>query len=216
MLILLSLMTALTLCGCKSADYERAAGLFRQAEPYRDASGRAEEAVQAGLEYRYQQAMALKDAGKTGEAALALYHLGDYRDARQQYFALYAAAHRCTLAAGEYHTVALRTDGTVAAAGYSADGRCAVSGWIDIVELAAGGSQGDAHTVDLRSDGTVVAVGNNAFGQCNVQNWTDIVEIASGSHIVGLKSDGTLHSTGNNYNGEGEVADWTDIRLPIS
>ena len=132
MLILLSLMTALTLCGCKSADYDRAAGLFRQAEPYRDASGRAEEAVQAGREYRYQQAMALKDAGKTGEAALALYHLGDYRDARQQYFALYAAAHRCTLAAGEYHNVGLKSDGMLHSTGNNYNGEGEVADWTDI------------------------------------------------------------------------------------
>jgi hypothetical protein len=42
-----------------------------------------------------------------------------------------------------------------------------VSGWSDIVQVAAGLS----HTVGLKADGTVVATGNNSSGQCNVSDW---------------------------------------------
>ena len=64
--------------------------------------------------------------------------------------------------------------------------QCDVSGWIDIVAIAAGTN----HTIGLKSDGTVVAVGWNEYGQCNVSDWRDIVAIAAGcAHTVGLKSD---------------------------
>jgi alpha-tubulin suppressor-like RCC1 family protein len=42
-----------------------------------------------------------------------------------------------------------------------------VSGWIDIVKVAAG----EYHTVGLKGDGTVVAVGCNDYRQCEVGDW---------------------------------------------
>ena len=71
------------------------------------------------------------------------------------------------VSAGWGHTVALRSDGTVVAAGYNEDD---VSSWTDIVAISAGWG----HTVALRSDGTVVAIGNNGDGRCEVSSWTDI------------------------------------------
>lgn len=69
------------------------------------------------------------------------------------------------VAAGSSHTVGLRSDGTVVAAGYG--NACKVSDWRDIVAVACG----DFHTVGLRSDGKVVAVGFTEQGQCNVEGW---------------------------------------------
>ena len=77
---------------------------------------------------------------------------------------------RNTIAAGYCHTVALKSDGTVVAAGANNYGQCNVSDWRDIVAISAGMS----HTVGLRSDGTVVAVGDNSSGQCEVSDWRDI------------------------------------------
>ena len=74
------------------------------------------------------------------------------------------------VAAGWEHTVGLKADGTVVAAGENSYGQCDVSGWRDIVAVAAG----DGHTVGLKSDGTVVAVGNNGSGQCDVSGWANI------------------------------------------
>jgi len=71
---------------------------------------------------------------------------------------------------GNTHTVGLKTDGTVVAAGDNSRGQCNVSGWRDIVAVAAG----FYHTVGLKADGTVVAVGSNDKGQCNVSGWRDI------------------------------------------
>ena len=42
------------------------------------------------------------------------------------------------VAAGWYHTVGLKTDGTVVAVGLNNSGQCDVSGWTDIVAVAAG------------------------------------------------------------------------------
>ncbi len=70
-------------------------------------------------------------------------------------------------AAGSYHAVGLKADGTVVAVGRNGEGLCNVSDWRDIVAIAAGSD----HTVGLKADGTVVAVGLNANSQCAVSGW---------------------------------------------
>jgi len=112
------------------------------------------------------------------------------------------------VAAGDSHTVGLKSDGTVVAVGDGTFGRCNVNGWTDIVQVAAGGY----HTVGLKSDGTVVAVGRETAGQINVGGWTDIVQVAAGEYYtVGLKSDGTAVAVGSNGAGQCDVGGWTDI-----
>ena len=79
-----------------------------------------------------------------------------------------------TISAGRRHTVSLKSDGTVTAVGDNNYGQCDVSGWHDIVAVAAGNvhmatNTGNAHTLGLKSDGTVVAVGWNKHGQCDVK-----------------------------------------------
>ncbi|MNE93099.1 hypothetical protein D3C80_1909020 [compost metagenome] len=76
-------------------------------------------------------------------------------------------------AAGHRHTTLLKSDGTVTAVGDNKYVQCDVSGWRDIVTVAAGNvhmatNTGNAHTIGLKSDDTVVAVGRNNEGQCNV------------------------------------------------
>ena len=113
-----------------------------------------------------------------------------------------------TLVAGRRHTVGLRNDGTVVAAGDNYNGQCDVNDWKDIVAIATG----DLHTVGLCSNGTVVAAGNNYNGQCNAGAWKDIIAIAAGNfHTVGLRSDGTVVATGLNDYGQCNVSDWKDI-----
>ena len=120
------------------------------------------------------------------------------------------------VAAGAWHTVGVKEDGSVVAVGFNERGQCDVSGWADIDQVAAGGY----HTVGLKSDGTVVAAGPEgaggwpAYGQCDVSGWTDIDQIAIGccsDHTVGLKSTGTVVATGNNVSGQCDVSSWTDI-----
>jgi alpha-tubulin suppressor-like RCC1 family protein len=116
-------------------------------------------------------------------------------------------------ATGHYHTVGLRSDGTVVAVGpshwsLSYYGQCEVGCWTDIIQVAAGGY----HTVGLKDDGTVVAVGRNDREQCEVGNWTGIIQVAAGNfHTVGLKSDGTVVALGSCKLGRCDVGDWTDI-----
>ena len=113
-----------------------------------------------------------------------------------------------TIAAGGYHTVAVRNDGKVMVAGSRLFDCCRLSKWNNIVSVAAG----FAHTVGLRCDGTVVARGSNGYGECNVSHWTNIVAIAAGEyHTVGLKSDGTVVATGINDGNICDVSDWDHI-----
>ncbi|MBA4367402.1 MAG: hypothetical protein C0403_07155, partial [Desulfobacterium sp.] len=74
------------------------------------------------------------------------------------------------VAAGGWHTVGVKTDGTVVAAGNGDYGQANVSGWTGIEQVAAGG----CHTVGVKTDGTVVAVGINNNGQTSVSGWTGI------------------------------------------
>lgn len=182
------------------------------------------EPVQPGvneIEIRYQEAVALSQQGQHAQAAIAFGKLGNYRDSREQSFALWAnVTERKTLVAHTFHTVGLCTDGTVLAAGRNDYGQCNVDDWTDIVAISASAY----HTVGLKADGTVVAVGMNAHGQCDVSGWTDIVAIlAEGEpfieqngeipigYTVGLKSDGTLITTGSNTYGQCDVSEWTDV-----
>jgi uncharacterized protein (TIGR02145 family) len=112
------------------------------------------------------------------------------------------------VSAGYWHTVGLKSDGTVVAVGNNDYGQCEVSSWTNIVQVSAG----YWHTVGLKSDGTVFAVGRNNLGQCEVSSWTNIVQVSAGGwHTVGLKSDGTVVAVGNNGNGQCEVSSWTNI-----
>ena len=98
-----------------------------------------------------------------------------------------------------WHTVGLKSDGTVLATGYNGYGQCDVAGWTNIVQVSPGGY----HTVGLKSDGTVLAVGWNEDEQCGVGSWTGISQTAAGTrHTVGRKSDGTVVAVGDNEYGQ--------------
>jgi hypothetical protein len=117
------------------------------------------------------------------------------------------------IAAGKYHTVGLKSDGTVVAVGKNdnGNGQCNVSSWTDITQVAAGAY----HTVGLRSDGKVVAVGNDSNGQCSkVSSWEGlgITQVAAGyAHTVGLKSDNTVVAVGDSSYDRCSVGSWTGI-----
>ena len=116
------------------------------------------------------------------------------------------APYKPSIAAGGYHTVGVKSDGTVVAVGDNASGQCDVSGWTNIDQVAAGHD----HTVGLKSNHIVVAVGLNTSEQCDVGTWTNIIRIAAGgSHTVGVKSDGTVVAVGNNCYGQCDVSSWS-------
>lgn len=105
------------------------------------------------------------------------------------------------VAAGDYHALALRTDGTLVAWGAGTTntgtfphyGQSIVPAGNDFVAIAAGA----LHSMALRSDGTLVAWGRNLYGQTNVPAGNDFVAIACGGmHSLALREDGTLEAWG--------------------
>lgn len=144
-------------------------------------------------------------------AAMEVFSSDNLNAMKASYSALYAARETTSgarIAAGYRHTVGLRDDGRVLAAGDNSKGQCEVESWKDIIQVAAGA----LHTVGLRLDGTVVAVGDNSFNQCKVSKWTDIKAVAATAFAtLGLRSDGTIVATKVM---EGKVSGWhgvTDI-----
>ena len=115
------------------------------------------------------------------------------------------------LAAGSKHTLALLPNSLVISTKYigdAYDGRCDVSGWTDVVAVAAG----FFHSLGLKADGSVVAAGSNTYGRCDVSAWTDIVAVAAGAnHSIGLKADGSVVTTGYGGNGLQALSSWKDI-----
>ena len=110
------------------------------------------------------------------------------------------------VAAGSWHVVGLKSDGTVVTGGWCWEyyGQCEVGGWTGINQTDAYSYQ----TVGLKSDGTVVAVGWDNYQMTEVGDWTDITQVAAGVyHTVGLESDGTVVTT----EGGEDVSSWTNI-----
>lgn len=125
-----------------------------------------------------------------------------------------------TLSTSGFHTVGVKSDGTVVAVGPDDDGECNVSVWTDVVAVSTVSGLGGRYTLGLKSDGTVLYAGSDLYGQRDiVTDWTDIVAVSGGTfHIVGLKSDGTVvagEAEGdipyNHEFGQCNVSDWTDI-----
>lgn len=157
---------------------------------------------------KYNDAVTALEAGNTMQAAMLFGAANNYKDAAERSETLWheLANTRNTIAVGHFHSVGLRSDGTVAATGEDY-GQCDVSGWSDIVSVAAG----RVHSVGLKADGTVVAVGEN-YGQCDVEQWKEMAAIAAGAyHTLGLKADGTVVAVGDNDDGRCDVSGWKDI-----
>lgn len=142
-------------------------------------------------------------------------------------FALHAAAERVNglegvmaIAAGNNHSVALKSDGTVWTWGENLRGQLGTGTTnrtyspVQVVNLTgvAAIATGEHHTLALKHDGTVWAWGLNFYGALGdgtqveysvtpVQalNLTNIVAIAAGDvHSLALKADGTMWSWGSN------------------
>ena len=107
------------------------------------------------------------------------------------------------IAAGTFHTVLLRSDGTAVACGHAGLGRdgvrpCpALDGDLTYTQVAAG----ECHTVLLRSDGSAVAWGDNMLAQCDLPTLyrgLTYTQVAAGNwHTVLLRSDGTAVACGS-------------------
>ena len=109
------------------------------------------------------------------------------------------------IAAGRFHTVALKNDGTVVAWGRSSQTNVP-AGLSGVVAIAAG----RYHTIALKNDGTVVTWGSNEgqgftwASQTNVpMGLNEVVAIAAGRyHSLALKSNGTVVAWGGDLKGQ--------------
>ncbi len=107
------------------------------------------------------------------------------------------------VAAGHFHSVAVRTDGTLVSWGWDNFGQ--VSGTpsgSNFTAVAAGAY----HSVALRTDGTLVSWGWDIYGQVSgMPSGTNFTAVAAGGyHSVALRTDKTLVSWG--YDGIGQVS----------
>ena len=105
------------------------------------------------------------------------------------------------VAAGHYHSLAVKSDGTVVGWGDNGFGQLDIPPELTGVVAIDAGTR---HSLALKSDGTVVGWGNNTYGQLDIPSGlTGVDAIAAGGyHNLALKSDGTVVSWGYNYYGQ--------------
>ena len=106
------------------------------------------------------------------------------------------------VAGGDFHTLALRHDGTLLAWGYNGDGQAKVPLSTNrFVGIAAGAG----HNLAIMENGNVMAWGRNDSGQTNVPaSATNVLAVAAGdAHSLALLASGTLVTWGNNSFGQG-------------
>jgi len=106
------------------------------------------------------------------------------------------------VAGGSYHSLALRSSGTLVAWGYNGYGQANVPARATNVTAIAAGAY---HSLALRADGSVVAWGYNGYGQTDVPPAaTNVTSVAAGTyHSLAARAGGMVLAWG--YNGYGQT-----------
>ena len=115
-----------------------------------------------------------------------------------------------SIATGDSHAVALKSDGSVVTWGFNPSGQLTVPAGLTNVKAIAAASN---HSAALKHDGTVVAWGDfNSNGNLSVpSNLTDVIAISVGATSLALKSNGTVVAWGDNSNYSTVVSGLTEI-----
>ena len=107
-----------------------------------------------------------------------------------------AQKNHIAIAAGGNHSLALRSDGTIAGWGYNEFGQASPPDGNNFKAIAAGGS----HSIGLKSDGSVVGWGYDGSGQADLPAGKDYTAIAAGGyHSLALRKDHSIAAVGDNY-----------------
>ncbi len=154
-----------------------------------------------------------------GQLGIGDYIYGDDYDTPQK---VYGLTNVKQVAAGEGHSLALKTNGTVYAWGDNEYGQIGQPEWISIPKQIEGlsgivqiATRGD-HSFALKSDGTVYAWGYNEDGELGLgyeseyEDYPQRIPVLSGVKQIGaaglfsiaLMNDGTVKAWGGNWSGE--------------
>lgn len=159
---------------------------------------------------------------------------GSYVDSSNIPVAVNSLTGIIAIAGGDYHSLALKSNGTVWAWGLNGNGELGngnytdsnvpvqVSSLLGITAIATGGE----HSLALKNDGTVWAWGGNGEGQLGngtstmsnvpvqVNSLIDVTSIVGGSaHNIALKNDGTVWVWG--WNSYGQLGNGTTINSNV-
>jgi len=112
------------------------------------------------------------------------------------------------VAAGRFHSLALKSDGSIVGWGDDDYGQASPPSGTDFVAVAAG----CYHSLALKADGSIVGWGDDYSGQASPPSGTDFVAVAAGCyHSLALKADGSIVGWGKDYSGQASPPSGTDF-----